>query len=250
MSPVRFWPIAFALAVLPTLPIHAQFSVFPVNVDLRGDTGTASEVIHVRNDGTETLHVTLSVDDFDMTPAGEHKFASLGTLEESCGERIRFFPSELNVAPGSTETVRVEMGAGERVCWSLLWVTNSARTVVQGASIGTRIGVKAYGTPSQAQPAGSLSDGRVEEVQGKSYLHVTLKNTGSAVMRPAGRVEIYAEGQVVKTLPVSTFTVLPGREYHYRIELPELPAGNYLVLPGFDYGGEYILATRVNWVIQ
>jgi len=227
-------------SLLAALPAAGQFSVQPVILEVRADSAHESSIL-VNNHSDEPLQVTFYAGDFDQDDTGAHSFGELGTHPNSCAERIRIFPDGAIVPPRGEQVMRIQVEPGAELCWSVAFVETAKRDA-QGLLIGQRIGVKVYGIPSAATRGGGIED-VVAGAQGDSLrIAFTFRNTGSAPLRPAGDVQVRSlRGETVATLPIESFSVLPGHVRVVRTSAP-LPesAGRFVVVPVLDFGGDYL----------
>jgi hypothetical protein len=232
------------LLLAGVMPVSGQFSVQPVIVELRTGADGAATVITVRNETASPLQLQVYGSDFDQPEDGSHVFMDLGEHARSCANRLEIHPDHLVVGPHGTGEVRVGMDPGDSTCWSLVFVQGVGREG-QGIRVAQRIGVKVYGVSAATAPDGEVSGVRVEvDTNGSRHVEVAFANTGEAPVRPDGELEIRSEtGEVVSTLPIPPFSVLPGRTIQTRIPLAvELPPGVYLLIPILDFGGAYLAA--------
>src|SRR5262245_34716670 len=103
-----------AVLVLLVVASHAPKAGAQLAVDelelrlaLRRGMPTASESFHAANPSEKRAQVTISVQDWDRSEAGENRYYPLGTLPTSCASHIKVFPSVLQLDPRSVQTVRV-----------------------------------------------------------------------------------------------------------------------------------------------
>ena len=230
------------LAVLWAVPVAGQFSVQPVIVEMRTPgSGVVGEVITVRNDAATPLQLRIYASDYDQPEDGSHAFMDLGTHARSCADRLAFEPDNLVLDAGASGQVRVRMEPGDSTCWSLVFVQSVARSAT-GIQVAQRIGVKVYGVPEGAEPAGEIRAVTVLETDGGHTVELSFANSGEAPVRPEGEIEVRsAAGEIVGVVAVAPFSVLPGRVTRTRVALDlELAAGTYIVVPILDFGGDYL----------
>jgi hypothetical protein len=233
------------LLLLPgAVPAAAQFSAWPVIMELRPGADAAARVITVRNESASPLQLQVYGGDFEQPEDGGHTFMGLGEHERSCASRLEILPDHLSVGPHGTGEIRIRMEPGDSTCWSMVFVQGVARGGT-GFQIAQRIGVKVYGVSPAA-----TREGEVRAVQvvngsdGSRHVEVGFANTGTGPLRAAGELEVRSEtGAVVATVPIAAFSILPDRINRTRVPLtPSLPSGAYILVPILDFGGDYLAA--------
>lgn len=226
----------------------AQYSVNPVIVQLAAGDTAETGTIEVRNEGTRALQLRLYAADFEQAPEGRHTYLPWGEHERSCRDRLEVTPDVVSVPPGGSRTVRLRMepGPSEPTCWSVVFVESPSRTQT-GVFVNLRIGVKVYGLAGFPSLDGALAEAQVKTEEETPALSFAFQNNGDWPLRPEGEVEIRRfDGELVHTLPLEAFSVLPHHSRRLTIELPgPLEAGRYLAVPILDYGGKYLAGSQV-----
>lgn len=229
---------------------RAQYSVSPVILTLpRNVDGNASVgLLSIRNESEGSLEFRLQSVDFDQSPEGEHSYLPSGSHPNSCGDDVRITPDALSVEVGQSQQVRFEIPGGPRdeSCWFMIFVESPA-TSESGVVINQRIGVKVFGIGESTSPGGEFHAGSIVEEDGNRSVALEYANPGGAPAWPVGSVDVRDfRGTVVASSAVRPFTVLPGSKRHLAVELPDdLAPGQYLAVPMFDYGGEYLAGTQI-----
>jgi hypothetical protein len=242
--PGRSVVFAGLLLVSGVVPASAQFSAWPVIMELRPEADAAARVLTVRNESASPLQLQVYGGDFDQPEDGGHTFVGLGEHDRSCASRLEILPEHLSVGPHGTGEVRIRMEPGDSTCWSMVFVQGVARGG-SGFQIAQRIGVKVYGVSPAATREGEVRSVQVVNgSDGSRHMDVGFANTGTAPLRAEGELEIRSEtGGVVATVPIPAFSILPGRINRTRVLLTtSLPAGAYILIPILDFGGAYLAA--------
>jgi hypothetical protein len=242
--PGRSVVFAGLLLVSGVVPASAQFSAWPVIMELRPGAEATARVITVRNESASPLQLQVYGGDFDQTEDGGHTFVGLGEHERSCASRLEILPDHLNVGPHATGEVRIRMERGDSTCWSMVFVQGVARGGT-GFQIAQRIGVKVYGVSAGATREGEVRAAQVVDgPDGSRHLEVAFANTGTAPLRAEGELEVRSEtGAVVTTVPIAAFSILPDRINRTRVPLTaSLPSDAYILIPILDFGGDYLAA--------
>ena len=236
---------------------HAQLAVDQLELRLsigRGVTN-ASEIFHTVNASAQPTQVTISVQDWDRSEAGDNRYYPLGTLPTSCASHIRVFPSVLQLGARTAQTVRVALDSAASVprgCYAILFVeTPPPPRSRKGDAVtySLRYGVKVYVEPD-GPPSAELDDVFLERKPADStarQLVIAYRNTGARQTMAHGKVEIRrTDNSLVSTLDVSDFPTLPGATRRLGVPLPALPRGKYVLLALLDYEGSEIAAGQVD----
>jgi hypothetical protein len=236
-----------ALALLGgARPAVAQISVSPVIVQIAVEALAVNRTISVTNSGKAPVSVQFYAGDFDQEDRGENLFAELGTLPNSCAERIRVYPDGASLLPGETQSVRVDMEPGTQSCWSAVFVETTGVTT-DGTLVRQRIAAKVYGVRPDARVEGEVIRMAIEKGDNGRKLAVTFRNLGDAPLRPEGSLEIRSfTGEVAAKVTIEAFSVLPGRDRSVEILMPDVgSAGEYVAVPVLDFGGAYLAGGQV-----
>ncbi len=228
--------------------VSAQYSVNPVIVQLAAGDTAETRTVEVRNEGTRPLQLRLYAADFEQAAEGRHTYRPWGEHERSCRDRLTVTPDVVSVPPGQSRpvTIRMEPATSDPTCWSMVFVESPSRTQ-EGVFVNLRIGVKVYGLAGSPSLDGELAAARVQTEEDAPALSFAFQNNGDWPLRPEGEVEIRRfDGELVHTLPLEAFSVLPHHTRRLTIELPSpLEAGRYLAVPILDYGGKYLAGSQV-----
>lgn len=231
----------------------AQYSVYPVIVQLAGADTAESGVLVVRNEGDAALRIRLYAMDFEQAADGSHEYSELGTHPRSCRDRLGVFPDMLSVDPGMEGRVylRMEPAISGDICWSVVFAETPAPTR-SGLRITQRIGTKVYGLAPGTEPSGELASAAVQGGGSGRSVTFEFRNTGDRPLRPEGRVEIRSlEGAVAASQEIESFSVLPGHSRRVEVEIPGgLAPGRYLAIPILDFGGDYLAGAQVAFRVR
>jgi hypothetical protein len=248
----------FGSLVLAVLALGAsvggEIVVGPLTIELPvAPAQTASGAFHVRNSGEKAEEVRVSAFGYSLYPDGG---LNLEAPARSLAPLLEIFPAQFALAPGESTTVTLRFQAPEEPGdhWAILFVEGSEATPVVETSgeisaavqVKVRYGVKLIQRDPSAARAGEITDMTVVSNDPIRVL-VRFANTGGSVLRKAtGRVEVRGvTGEVLVTVDLPEFTVLPGAWRDLTIDLPveDLPRpGDYLALCLIDFGGDYLVA--------
>ena len=238
-----------ALTSFTSSVVQAQIAVSPASVEFHLQEGESqqSEPVAISNASETVRTMQVFWMDFDMDEKGEHSFLPFGSHPKSCKGRVDSTPQDLIVSPQGGASVKVTMRSGEESCWSILFINMVAVTVRPGLTMNQRVGVKVYGTQTRHVPDGAVS----ALVSDGKEVKLSVENFGERILRAQGRVEIRnSAGELLHTLPVKDWSVLPGRTRTLPVALPEpLPAGEYLAVAVLDYGREARIGKREKFLV-
>jgi P pilus assembly chaperone PapD len=267
---------AFALVVVALAGVartaSSQISVdeLELRIPLKRGATTMSDVFHVTNSAVTPTQATISTQDWDRSERGENRYYPLGTMPNSCGSRVKVFPSVLQLGPRSTQTVRVTIDSAASIqtgCYAILFVETPPppRTANGPALVYTiRYGVKIYVERDVAlaaevedmvvaSPEPRPASGAPGNVAGAPKQDTTLKqvvityrNTGGRQTLTHGTIEVRrADNSLVTKVDVAEFPTLPGATRRLGVTLPRLERGKYVLLALLDYEGAEIAAAQV-----
>jgi hypothetical protein len=251
--------------------------------ETRGDIGVATLGIDVRlapgksatgsflviNNSEEPAHVQVRVEDFERTPDGGVRLLPPGSLPNSLADFISVFPQEFTLAGGRGQTQEVVFtislpeGAGGPH-WSILLVQEVPPTEDQddgppdedGKNAQARLRVNFGVQIRQVDLTNAINDGKITDMavllpRGDRSLEIVTeyKNTGTLFQRPQGEVRIIdARGEIVRTVEIFPFWVLPGGVRHLEIPVEDaLPPGEYVALTVLDFGGDFLVAGQARF---
>lgn len=240
---------AAGLLALPAVAT-AQYSVFPVILEMAAGGTARSRALTIRNDGARSLDFRLYLMDFIQEADGSHEYLPHGRHPASCAGRLSVYPDALSVPAGGQGrvTVRLETGASEHTCWSIIFVEHATRSSA-GLRVAQRIGVKTFGLAEGGVPEGELLASEVERSESGAQLVFDFANRGSRPLRPQGSVEFRSvPGGLIGRTPIEAFGVLPGGSRTLRVAVPDdLPPGRYVALSVLDFGGDYLAGAQAEF---
>src|SRR5258706_10718994 len=169
-------------------PVDAQsLSLDPPRLEMTAKPGAeATESLLVRNGGTKSIAVRVSVEPFSISEEGGVMTGKAFAGSRDASGWVRVNPSSLEIGPGSSEVVRVSVrvpaNAGGAY-WTSLFVEslpNDAATL-EALSIGLRLGSYPYVSVGKVErPAAELSLG----IRGGS----SAPEARAEIVHPAGGV--------------------------------------------------------------
>jgi P pilus assembly chaperone PapD len=252
------------IVILTGAPLSAQvsMSVAPVRVEQDIPPGqTRTDVITVENILLRPLRVRVTVADWFLERDGTPTFVKRGRNPAfSMSDWVEVSPTEFEIPPAGTQTVRYTVTVPERAAESsyrtgiliesLPDFIDQPTTPV--AYLTGRIAVVLYERVGNRPPEAEIVNQQVvpdAEAPGKMVVRLTLRNPGLMNFRFSGESRVLdLDGHVLQTLPVRDAVVLPQSEREVLLRLEQAvgrPA--FTVLTRIDVGlGELLeVETRV-----
>ena len=244
--PLRYLAALFAFgAAAPSA--FAQITVDRESVTLNpANANDQAAYLTVRNAGASAVQLSVQLEDWDVDAQGASHWRKAGAVTGSCGRRVSLSPAVVQLAPGEQRMVRVALSATAQFdaeCWSAAVIrsTSIASGKSRNDSAAMRTTVPVFVTPTGLSVDGELSD---MYVKGDS-LEVIFRNTGQVRTNIVGEIQVQTIGDsVVTTVPLDSATVLVGATRRFRVAMPKLPPGKYLLVALVDYGGEQLTAVQ------
>lgn len=255
-----------AVAAIALLSAPIQFAQAQITVDRESvmlnpeNAAERSANLTVRNNGSSDMRVSVALEDWDVDASGASHWRKAGAVAGSCGRRVSVSPAALKLAPGEQQTVRVALKSDAKFdaeCWSAAVVraagvraavprTNVPREAGAGKSTNDSTTAVQNSIPLFVTPSGLNIDGELSDmyVAGDS-LEVIYKNTGKQRTNIVGQVQVQTPDEtVVLTVPLDSATVLAGATRKFRLAMPKLPKGQYVLVAIVDFGGEEMTAVQ------
>lgn len=240
-----FWTQAQQLSVSPSI---VRFELEP--------SGTSSRVIRVVNSSAAKQSLQVSVGDWLRDTLGNHQYFKPNTLPQSCADWISVTPTFLEVQPGATAEILVNIQSPEnqeipdQMKWAMLFIQGTIEKTDPFVPEGTlatqirenyRFGIHIYNTPPQAaEIKGELV---AMTQQGPKTFRLQVRNVGAKMLNCKTYLEVLnLETGEQTNLPVESFPIFPAAERVVYHSLPDsLGPGNYSVLGILDYGDTFPL---------
>lgn len=193
----------------------STYSVNPTQVVLSAQT--LSQLVTLRNPGTETLRFQVTAFRWDQSPQGEMLLAPT--------RDVVAFPSLLTVEAGQQRTIRVgftgvagDIEASYRIFVEELPADSSDPSTGSGIRVLTRIGIPVFVQPRQ--PAGRIELTPVQIQSGR--VSFGLRNTGNAHLLPQSiHLEgVGRSGAVMLDREEKGWYLLAGGVRDYQFDIP------------------------------
>ncbi len=242
---------------------RAQLEADRLEIFLTAGSGPVRGTFTIRNVSNEQVTSQLGIGDWMRAIDGTNNFSdTAGTMAGSCHPALTIFPTTLRLAPQQSQAVTVTYSGGTRTtsCWSIIFVGSAPQpaTTSGGAqvTVALRQGIKIYVQPPGARPElqiDTVDTGRHVPLRTQSPADTIgsdvialVHNPGSIQSRVKGRIEYRTvKDSVAATITVDEFPILPNARRSVRSRIPRLPAGHYVVLVIFDYGGSELVAGQI-----
>jgi hypothetical protein len=261
-----------ALGGATALPAQVGIDDLEVHITLGTPQGL-TQVIPVRSESDSAQQIRITVSDWSRDSSGSNKFHDYGAHESSCRERLQVFPATLQLGARATEFVRVSytpQGDTDAGCWAMVVVEvvrppeQRVTTSRATATFNVLTGVKVYVHPATTTLEGDVLSADVEEIWDRvrnadgsirdstraQQIAVRFENTGTAHLIVKSNVEIRdASTQLLREIKGPDAYITPRAFRDVLIRIPDLPAGRYIAVVLFDYGGVEIKAAQVEFAV-
>lgn len=267
------WMVAVVALVAAAAPsvVHAQLSVDPIELHLRLDSDSLTQVFTVRNDSDSLQQVRITFADWQRDSAGTNVFGPIGSQPNSCGDRVDVFPRTFQLERGASQFVRLTYkgsSPGPFGCWTIAFAEAVRPPVTAGrpgsaVSIQIMTGVKIYFHPPNGRVEGAIEYAEVEtswvrkpgaaptDTMQVRDVVVRFSNTGTDHMILRTSAELRDESTaVVARLTAADAYLTPDAFRDVALRIPEtLARGRYVAIVLLDFGGADIQAAQVEFEI-
>lgn len=240
------------IVLFSTAPAYADITVKPMNVYFEPSPGeTETKTITVENGGSAPTEVTVRLIDWVRTTDGGLQFFPPGSRERSCADWIVYSPTTLEIPPGESGSITVELSVPEEVkgdYWATFLVQESSKSGVE-EQVATTISINYvakifYQNPVTSKKTAEISNIQMVENNPPSF-EVKLKNTSPSYLRPSGDLEVRnLQGETVRTIEIGEFGLLPEGERILSLQSdqsPGLEPGTYYGIVVMDFGGDHLI---------
>lgn len=254
--------LAAAAVLVPTALAQSGVGMSPPRVEFQANAGDQlSQTIILDNpSAASALEVTATLNDAVIQVDGSTLYLPPGSHQGSLADWLAVSSLNFSLEPGETRevvyTVEVPPGTPEGTYWSILFFESQApgageATAGIGIQTRVRVGHVIYVNVGQVTRSGEIEGFRYQpaDVEPTSSIRVMFRNTGNALLRAEGRVELRnLDGELIHSLEVPSTPAFPGYASEIKALLPaELETGEYLVLAVLDYGQASVV-TGEGWL--
>lgn len=268
-SPVFAAVLVCTSIALSWLTASAQISVIGHLTDDRFvEPGTQYDgSIRVRNDTDVPQEVKIYQRDYFFAFDGTTVYGDPGRDARSNADWISYTPSLLRLEPHATGVVNYAVAVPDSTAsepvrgsyWSLMMVEaispgspessqpRPAALPAMGISQQIRYGLQiaTHITGTGTKDVRFLDVRMQTNEEGSTQLIVDVQNTGETWFRPAFSAEVFdAKGDARGTFRGQFFRMYPRTSVRHRIDLGDLPRGEYTVVLIVDAGGEDVFGAE------
>jgi hypothetical protein len=243
------------------VPAAAGLLVSPRELHFRAlPGGQATLTILLNNRGHLPIFLAITTADFRLNRDGALESVEAGSAPRSCAGWIRLESDRLVLASRQERTLRVSIDVppdARGAHWAELALAEiregTGPDSASGPSQVVRVRVFHESPPSSpGPPPRPRLEARVGEDPLLPELLVELENSGEAILRCTGRIELRdARGMVARKVLLGTegrFVLFPGGVRRLAVlPAPPLEPGEYTAVAFVDYGGRHRVAgeTRI-----
>ncbi len=231
-----------ALCALPTQMASAfGIGLQPTTVEMQIEPGQRQrQVITIVNVHKEKpIALTLGLADWSLDENGQIVLAAPGDMERSASDWVRFSPAFVDLKPGESQQVVVDMVAPTRIAASgdhrfaliASTILPDERASEPGVWKKYQLASLFYLNvgPSESRPV-VLSGELLEFPSERTEVVLKLGNEGDAHARLEGEVEVKtADGRSLGTAPVSNFVVLDRAERFLSLNFPAVVPADAMI---------------------
>lgn len=202
---------------------------------------------------TTVLDVSVYLSDVLLGPDGSMLYLEAGMNPRSLAPWTSVNPLLFTLQPGAAErvayTITVPPDAASGTYWGIIFFESRPRVEeaeTQGIGVTTlvRVGHTVYVTVGEASRQGAIAGIRFDDVTPPGVIRVTFQNSGDALIRLDGRIEIRSTtGELVQVLSIDDAPSFPGATHDLVVPISEpITSGEYIVLAVLDTGGTTVIA--------
>lgn len=252
------WYLVLGLCAGATLvpeSASAQLVVDPLQVTIVSPrAGRTTTSVSLTNTSDKPVQANINRGDWDRGENGDNRFFPSGSTPNSCGAMLSVSPPSVRLEPHSSRIIRLSVAADSTLsheCWDMVFVEEVPQhTAVKRNSLefSFRTGVKIYLLPHGLRESAAVENMAVVDSP-KRAISIQFHNTGAMHLMAKGRLEFRRlDNGLLREVPISEFPTLPGAIRRVMVEVPDdLPAGDYIALATFDFGGAELVAGQIDY---
>jgi hypothetical protein len=264
--------LAFAVWVLCLLPgslsagISLGGGLTHEMVVSRGEDYTGA--ITIMNTGDEEEEVKIYQTDYSFTCDGSYYYGDPGNSPRSNSAWIDFSPRLVRVPPEGTVDVSYTISVPDDpgligTYWSILMVEvvgntpdrqvrDRSRKVTLGINQVVRYGVQIVNhVGDTGERRLDFVETRVLREEDGRVLEVDLENVGERWLRPLVWTELYDHiGNFMGRFETGRLRIYPGSSARYRIDVSQIPGGEYKAVVVADCGGDDVFGATYSVIFE
>jgi fimbrial chaperone protein len=242
MTVIRISPLLrlLAFACMMAGPVSAM-SVSPASVELSASGAGASKQISVVNDGAKPLPIEIIVSRMELNENGE-------SATKPAGDEFLIFPPQTMVAPGASQTFRIQWVGDPQIRQSQSYVFSVNQVPVRmpqgksGVQVVFNFATIVNVSPADGKAAISLVSAAVgKDEKGKARPALTVKNSGNLHARLTDATISLSGGSWSATLrpeqmrqTMGIGLVQPGKTRRFLLPV-DVPANAGPITASIDY---------------
>jgi hypothetical protein len=226
---------------------------------------TYSGSILVKNDVNQPMEVKVYQTDYTFDCNGVTFYGQSGQHPRSNANWITFTPHRLLIPPGQDKQINYNIRVPDEpnlvgTYWSIIMVEkipetspeSTVREQIEEAKISIRSVIR-YGIQmithigDTGERQLKFLDTKVVKDSEKRVLQVDIENTGQYWLRPMIWAEIYDDaGNYIGRFQGQKRRIYPTTSARYKVDLTQLPSGQYKALVVADSGADYVFGANYN----
>lgn len=249
---------SMAIALLLVTGTQAQslpgVMLAPSRLEIEMKSGTEKTLVIFANytaapeGAAEPFRMVASLGDWDLGPSGNIRFFNPGSQPHSASQWMIFSPAEMLAQPNHQHPIRVTIQVPSNTpkgeYRAAMFVEPRQDQIklekkTKRLEVRWRLATIFYITVGECDRRGSLENLAAKAMPSGVVLTPTLKNEGSAHMRPTYSVRILSENganEVLRLSPQESLPVLPGTTQEAPLPLEvKLEPGKYSVFYRVDF---------------
>ncbi len=263
----KFFTIALFLLFTQSLCVADISILSGLTYEYSADGGESyTGTIVIRNNSTEAVEVKFYQTDYNFFYDGRSFYDEAGSMQRSNAGWINFTPHRVVIPDGITTTLNfiVQVPANDTLggtFWSMLMIeeipkqsAESSQKEMEDYNLGV-FQIIRYGVQIVTH-IGNTGEGILEFLQAKlvnennkRLLQIDTQNNGTRWFKPILWVELYnSQGNYIGKFEGGQFRLFPGTSVRFRIDLTNVPIGNYKALAVADCGGENVIG--INYTLK
>jgi len=223
---------------------------------------SSTSIINIRNGNDKNLELSIYLKDKAFIDGTEAEVLP-ATSENSCAEWIFYTPSVLNIPPGESASVRINISVPDSAvgtCWSHIFIEETSppkpnNYKIKGNTINFSVNMRVGVLLTQTVPGSGTRNGLIEKIDlvynedfTKGFIEFDFFNNGNLISECNGWVEFRdIDGLSIEKIQLGEIPkIYPLERRNFKIEVPNnLITGEYSALAVIDYGGTQLVAGEV-----
>ncbi|MGB2697990.1 MAG: hypothetical protein WBD28_09070 [Candidatus Zixiibacteriota bacterium] len=224
--------------------------------------------ITLQNTAETSWEVTIYKNDYLFYADGSNIYGEPGNTTRSNASWLSVSPKRLIIPSKETASVYFTLEVPENLdltgtYWSIIMIEPTSEAgpqILEDKETKVKIGVQTkvrYGVQiitnigDTGAPKISFLDRKLINQDGKKILQMDIENTGNRWLSPTVWVELYnSQGNKVGRFDSDKKRIFPECSVRHRIDLTEVPRGNYKALVVVDNGDQHVFGAKYDLGIE